>query len=164
MVVLEGVVFMFFKFLKKQSLKILLLTLSIIPNIAFAYSEYIIASGKSVGMRLDTDGIIIAGSYEINGHNSLVEAGLKAGDIINQINEKEVNSVKEMVATDIEYKVYNMTGYVANKEFDKALAVIKDMMAKIDTVDMKEQKLNVLVDLFGQETSVEVDIAEVETM
>ena len=40
----------------------------------------------------------------------------------------------------------------------------KDMMAKIDTVDMKEQKLNVLVDLFGQETSVEVDITEVETM
>ena len=40
----------------------------------------------------------------------------------------------------------------------------KDMMAKIDSVDMKEQKLNVLVDLFGQETSVEVDIAEVETM
>ena len=40
----------------------------------------------------------------------------------------------------------------------------KDMMAKIDTVDLKEQKLNVLVDLFGQETSVEVDIAEVETM
>ena len=38
------------------------------------------------------------------------------------------------------------------------------MMAKIDTVDMKEQKLNVLVDLFGQETSVEVDITEVETM
>ena len=40
----------------------------------------------------------------------------------------------------------------------------KDMMAVIDSVDMKEQKLNVLVDLFGQETSVEVDIAEVETM
>lgn len=38
----------------------------------------------------------------------------------------------------------------------------KDMMAKIDTIDMKEQKLNVLVDLFGQETSVEVDIQEVE--
>ena len=40
----------------------------------------------------------------------------------------------------------------------------KDMMAKIDTVDMKEQKLNVLVDLFGQETSVEVEIGEVETL
>ena len=40
----------------------------------------------------------------------------------------------------------------------------KDMMAKIDTIDLKEQKLNVLVDLFGQETSVEVDMQEVETV
>lgn len=40
----------------------------------------------------------------------------------------------------------------------------KDMMAKIDSVDLKEQKLTVLVDLFGQETSVEVDMQEVETL
>ncbi len=40
----------------------------------------------------------------------------------------------------------------------------KDMMAKIDSIDLKEQKLNVLVDLFGQETSVEVEIGEVETI
>ena len=33
----------------------------------------------------------------------------------------------------------------------------KDMMAKIDSVDLKEQKLTVLVDLFGQETSVDVE-------
>ena len=88
---------MFFKFLKKQSLILLLLTLFIIPNTICAYSEYIIASGKSVGMKLNTDGIIIVGSYDINGHNSLIEAGLKAGDIINQINSKEVNTVEEMV-------------------------------------------------------------------
>ena len=40
----------------------------------------------------------------------------------------------------------------------------KDMTARIDTIDLKEQKLNVLVDLFGQETSVEVDMQEVETI
>ena len=40
----------------------------------------------------------------------------------------------------------------------------KDMTAKIDSIDLKEQKLNVLVDLFGQETSVEVEIGEVETI
>lgn len=88
---------MFFKFLKKQSLKLFLLTLFIIPTTTLAYSDYIIASGESVGMRLDTDGIIIVGSYEINGHNSLVEAGLKPGDIINQINSNEINTVEEMV-------------------------------------------------------------------
>jgi len=40
----------------------------------------------------------------------------------------------------------------------------KDMMGRIDTIDLKEQKLNVLVDLFGQETSVEVEIDEIETV
>lgn len=40
----------------------------------------------------------------------------------------------------------------------------KDMTARIGTIDLKEQKLNVLVDLFGQETSVEVDMQEVETI
>jgi len=88
---------MFFKFLKKQFLTLLLLTLFIIPNTALAYSKYIIASGESVGMKLDTNGIIIVGSYEINGHNSLIEAGLKSGDIINQINSNGVNKVEEMV-------------------------------------------------------------------
>lgn len=88
---------MFLNFLKKQSLKLLLLTLFIIPISTQAYSDYIIASGKSVGIRLNTDGIIIAGSYEINGHNTLTEAGLKSGDIINQINSNEVNTVEEMI-------------------------------------------------------------------
>ena len=88
---------MFFNFLKKQSLKLLLLTLFIIPNYALAYSDYIIASGESVGIKLNTDGIIIVGSYEINGRNTLIDAGLKAGDIIYQINKKDVNTVEEMI-------------------------------------------------------------------
>lgn len=88
---------MFFSFLKKQSLKLILLTLFIIPSIVNAYSDYIIASGKSVGMKLSSDGIIIVGSYEINGHNSLVEAGLRSGDIIKQINSTKVEKVEEMV-------------------------------------------------------------------
>ena len=63
---------------------------------------------------------------------------------------------------------------ISRLEVDKELEVgakvkiiagpFKDMMAKIDSVDLKEQKLTVLVDLFGQETSVEVDMQEVETM
>ena len=63
---------------------------------------------------------------------------------------------------------------ISRLEVDKELEVgakvkiiagpFKDMTARIDTIDLKEQKLNVLVDLFGQETSVEVDMQEVETI
>lgn len=38
----------------------------------------------------------------------------------------------------------------------------KDMVGKIDTIDMKQQRLTVLIDLFGQETSVEVELAQIE--
>lgn len=36
------------------------------------------------------------------------------------------------------------------------------MFGTIDTVDLPNQKINLLVDLFGQETSVEVNISEIE--
>lgn len=87
---------MFFKKFKNLTL-IFLLTFIIIPHSTLAYSDNIIASGETVGIKLNTDGILIVGSYEIDGHNSLVEAGLKTGDIISKINNKEVHTVEEMV-------------------------------------------------------------------
>ncbi len=86
---------MFFKKLKNQTL-LFLLTLFIIPQSLLAYSDKIIAGGETVGIKLNTDGILIVGSYEIKGHNSLIEAGLKTGDIISQINNKDVYTVEEM--------------------------------------------------------------------
>ncbi len=88
---------MIFKKLKTYTLNLLLLTTFIIPQTIFAYSDYIIAGGETVGIRLNTDGILIAGSYAINGHNPSNEAGLKSGDIINQINNKDVHTVEDMV-------------------------------------------------------------------
>ena len=87
---------MFLNFLKKQTL-ILLLTIFIIPNTILAYSEYIFASGKTVGIKLNTNGIMVVGSYNINNHDPLKESNLKEGDIIVDINNKKVNSIEEMV-------------------------------------------------------------------
>ena len=87
---------MFFKKLKKRTL-FFLLALFIIPQTLFAYSNKIIAGGETVGIKLNTDGILIVGSYDINGHNSLIEAGLKSGDLISSINEIKVQKVEEMV-------------------------------------------------------------------
>ena len=40
----------------------------------------------------------------------------------------------------------------------------KDMIGKIDSIDLKQQILTVLRDLFGQETSVEVEISQIESL
>ena len=37
----------------------------------------------------------------------------------------------------------------------------KSMEGKVDSIDMENQKLTVLIDLFGQETPVEVDFAQI---
>ena len=40
----------------------------------------------------------------------------------------------------------------------------KDMEGTIESVDMKQQKINVNVDLFGQITSIEVDLQDIESI
>ena len=38
----------------------------------------------------------------------------------------------------------------------------KGMFGKVDSVDLPTQKVELLVDLFGQETSVEVELSQIE--
>ena len=58
----------------------------------------------------------------------------------------------------------------ASKELESGKKVrilegpFKDMEGTIESVDMKTQKLNVNVDLFGQVTKVEVDLSEISSI
>ena len=37
----------------------------------------------------------------------------------------------------------------------------KGMYGKVQSIDLENQKINVLIDLFGQETPVEVDLVQI---
>ncbi len=87
---------MFFKKIKKTCL-IILLALSIIPTYAYAYSDYIIAGGESIGIELNSKGVMIVGMYKVNNIYPAREAGLQIGDTINKVNNKIVNSIDELV-------------------------------------------------------------------
>ena len=78
--------------MKKLTFFMLLIYL-FIPISVFAYSDYIIASGKNIGIELKSDHVIIVGAYKINNHNNLVESDLQIGDKIIKINNQEVTSV-----------------------------------------------------------------------
>ena len=78
---------MFFKKFKSIIL-LFLLSFFIIPLNILAYSDYIIASGENIGIKLNSNGIIIVGTYEIDDKNPSIDAGLQVGDIITSINDK----------------------------------------------------------------------------
>ena len=86
-------------FLKSKNVYNFILSLLLfIPLRLYAYSDYIIASGENIGIKLMSDGIIIVGTYDVEGNNPATEAGLKVGDIIEKIDNTEVNSIDEMIA------------------------------------------------------------------
>ena len=81
--------------MKKFTLYALLLYF-LFPLSVFAYSDYIIASGKNIGIELKSNNVIIVGSYNIDNHNILNESELMLGDKIIKINDYQVNSVANM--------------------------------------------------------------------
>ena len=117
---------MFFKKIKLIFISIMLLTM---PINALAYSDYIYASGKSIGINIKLKGIMVVGLYEVNGISPGVIAKINLGDRIIKVNNNEVNSIKEM--TDAISKSNNkdsveITYLRNNKEYKTNLELIND--------------------------------------
>ncbi len=94
---------MFFKKSKNKILLFFFLLFSM-PINALAYSDYIIAGGENIGIELNSDNVIIVGTYKVGNIDPAKNAGLKLGDQIIAINEKKVSSIEEMVNTINESK------------------------------------------------------------
>ncbi len=94
---------MFFKKFK-QTFILLLLSLFIIPSNALAYSKYIMAGGENIGIELNSKGVIVVGTYKINNNDPAIDAKLQIGDTIVSIENKEINSIQEMVDKINTYK------------------------------------------------------------
>lgn len=86
---------MFFKKIKTKII-IILLTFVIIPTSTLAYSKEIIAGGENIGITLNSKGILIVGTYDINGSSPANKADIKSGDIITDIEGNKVNTIDEM--------------------------------------------------------------------
>ena len=86
---------MFFKKIKNKIF--LLIMLLLIPYQVYSYSDYIYAGGENIGIELKSSGVIIVGTYEVDGKNPAKEAKLINGDKIIEINNIKINSIKEMI-------------------------------------------------------------------
>lgn len=118
---------MFFKKIKNTFFS-LFLSILIIPTYALAYSDHIIAGGENIGIELSSSGIIVVGTYEVNGRNPAREAGLQNGDKIIKINNNNVTSIEEMLNTIESYSDksnLSITYVRSNKENNTTLKLHK---------------------------------------
>lgn len=81
------------KNLKTKVLVFALLTL-IIPFQVYAYSDYIIAGGENVGIKINSNYVMVVGSYDIGSSQNKT---LVPGDKILRINGYKVSSINEML-------------------------------------------------------------------
>lgn len=78
---------------------LLLLLNVMVPFNVFAYSDYILAGGQNIGIQLDSNGVLIVGTYRIGSDDPAKDANLQTGDKITHINDTEVQSIEQMLNT-----------------------------------------------------------------
>lgn len=122
---------------KKFKYFYLLLALSFVflPFNVYAYSEYIIASGKNIGIELNATGVIVVGTYEVNNVNPSKDAGLITGDKIIKVNDTLTKNIDEMVNTisKASSSSIRLTYVRDGKEFNTNLSLITDSNGTLKT-------------------------------
>ena len=75
--------------------KILWLILLILPIIVLAYSDYIIPGGETLGIEVNSKGIVIIGFYKVDGES--INTFLEVGDKIMAVNGDEVLTTEDLI-------------------------------------------------------------------
>lgn len=100
---------------------ILLLLLVILPFNIYAYSDYIYAGGETVGIRVNSNGVLVVGTYSLDKKNKI---NLQVGDVINTINNKSISSSTDFIDS-IKGKSVVSVGYIrGNKEYKTDLNIV----------------------------------------
>lgn len=116
-------------FLKKLKLQIIfpLLILFIMPTNIYAYSKYVIPGGETIGIEVNSKGVLVVGFYEVDSKYIGKDAGFLVGDTITKINGTEVSDINEMV---------NAVNSEAEKDNQLDVTIIRDNKSSDLTLDM----------------------------
>jgi stage IV sporulation protein B len=113
--------------IKKIKLVLLMLLIAL-PISVFAYSDYIIASGDNIGIKLKTNGVLVIGTYDVKGKDPALEAGIKVGDIIFKINDKKISSIDDITSIISSNREASIKiGYIRDdKEYTSTLILVNN--------------------------------------
>lgn len=123
----------FLKIKNKLLLTIFLLIITIIPINTLAYSNHIIASGNTIGIEVNSSGVLVVGFYEVDNSYLAKDAGFKIGDKIVKINNIKVNNISEMVEV-----------LKQNKNSQVTFTITRDSKEQTIKMQLKEDENKVL--------------------
>lgn len=83
--------------------KLIMLLILLLPFNVLAYSEYIIPGGETLGIEVNSKGVVVVGYYEVDGR--YINEELKIGDRITAVNGVEVNTTNELASLIEEHMV-----------------------------------------------------------
>ncbi len=67
----------------------------IMPIYVFAYSKYLIPGGQTIGIKINTDGLIVIGFYKVDGE-FINKNTINIGDIITKVNGVNVDDLNDL--------------------------------------------------------------------
>ena len=114
---------------KKKLLIFSFLFLTLTPSIVFAYSDKIILGGNNIGIKINSKNVMVVGFYKVDNTYIGEDAGLKVGDLITKINDREVSSIDEMISiinNDKEKEKLDITFKRNDKTMSTELELKKD--------------------------------------
>ena len=112
-----------------KKIKMLLLSLLILPINVLAYSDYIIPGGETLGIEIKSDGIMVIGFYQINGKYNKGTPTIKSGDYIIEVegvNVENVENLTKVIEGNVDKGYVNVTYRRKNKVNTSKLELIKD--------------------------------------
>lgn len=119
---------------KNQIIKLMILILLIIPFSVSAYSSRVIPGGQTIGIEVNSKGILVVGFYEVDGKMLAKDAGFKLGDLIIKVNDTKVDNTTDMVNV-IKHSKSNIINFIvlrngSEKSIDLELKFSNDEVLK----------------------------------
>lgn len=101
--------------------KFLIFLLFIIPINTFAYSSYIIPGGQTIGIEVNSKGVLVVGFYKVDNRYIGRDAGFAVGDSILKVNGNNVENIESMVNTINSLNTENIEFTVSRNNTEKKI-------------------------------------------
>lgn len=115
------------KILNKLLIFIFLISIISVPNIVFAYTKKVVLGGENIGIKVNSNGVLVVGFYQIDGKNPAKDAGLRIGDRIIKINDTDINIISDLTSSIKDNtEVLEVTYERNNKTYNTKIKLYKD--------------------------------------